>query len=830
MRGLRFWTGGLLVLAGTFAGDAARAQDSAPASGESVILIAPELPANLVNPAGRAVVLTAPIMDGEAYLGDATLTLGADGSASFSAARLLALLDPRLNSQASDVLHSRLAANGRLTNTDLTGAGITIRYNPQTLQVEMDIAASSRAASVIALGSALGRTVNYMEPANFSAYLNVRGSLDWVQQGQDDADEGLSAPVMFIDGAARWKGVVLEGELNLQPDAPGADYQRRGTRLVYDDRDRLVRWSAGDQQTVAYGFQSAPEIAGLGVSRRYSILDPQTVIRPRGSRSFQLDRRSMVEVRINGQLVRRIELDPGVFDLQDFPFAQGANDVELTITDDTGRTERANFNIFLDQAQLAEGLSEFAFYAGALAPLGFHGPVYSDTPAFSGFYRRGISDRLTLGANLQADTHGWMGGGEIVLATPIGSLAGLASASHVEDVGGGWAGLLNFQRTFASGGISADTLTLSVEARSKDFAPIGNRLPENPYSLIVGASYGRSLTYDLYAGIDARYSRGRGDEVDVQSLRGMVSWNIAPNLSFTGDVTYEKDIRGTNLGTLLSLTYRLGRRSSLRGDYDSRYDRARVSYQTFGGTGLGSYTLNADVEHSDIGTGASVNANYYGNRAELGFSHFGIFERDLGASTGQRSSLRFGTSLAMADGAATVGRPIYDAFALVKAHRAIRDNEILVDPTGDSASASTGALGTALQPSLSSYSDRSLIISAPEAAINLDLGQGAFRLFPPYRAGYLLTVGSDYNVSATGRLLDAAGQPVSLVSGTAHELAHPDREPLALFTNRDGRFGLIGLAPGRWRIELVGAEGAVYEIEIPADQDIIQLGEVRPGS
>src|SRR5690606_27378589 len=201
-------------------------------------------------------------------------------------------------------------------------------------------------------------------------------------------DEGLAPPVMFIDGAARWRGVVLESELNFQPGAAGADYQRRGTRLVYDDRARLIRWSAGDLLTTSRGFQSAPEIAGLSASRRYSVLEPATIIRPRGSRSFQLDRRSMVEVRMNGNLVRRIELEPGAYDLQDFPFTQGANDVELTITDDSGRTERVDFNIFLDQGQLAEGLSEFAVQAGFLAPLGPRGPRYGDRPAFSGFYRR----------------------------------------------------------------------------------------------------------------------------------------------------------------------------------------------------------------------------------------------------------------------------------------------------------------------------------------------------------------------------------------------------------------------------------------------------------
>ena len=85
---------------------------------------------------------------------------------------------------------------------------------------------------------------------------------------------------------------------------------------------------------------------------------------------------------------------------------------------------------------------------------------------------------------------------------------------------------------------------------------------------IVGASYGRSLRPDLYASLDARYSRGRGAEPDVGSLRGMLSWNLSPVLSFNGEVSYERDGRGDNVGTLLTLTYRFDRRSSLRADFD----------------------------------------------------------------------------------------------------------------------------------------------------------------------------------------------------------------------------------------------------------------------
>lgn len=823
-----FALGALALAAATpaTAGSGAAVAQAPTAQAGEVVLDPDASPAE-INPTGRTVVLTVSIMDGEVYIGDATLTLDAAGRGSFAAARLLALLTPRLSPELIQRLQSALATRGSIGRSDLEGVGVSLRYNPQALQLELGIAAASRGAQTVEIGDEGGRApANYVAPAGVSAYLNVRGSLDWVQQG---LDEGLAPPVLFIDGAARLGGVVFESEANWQPGSIGADFQRRGSRFVYDDRSNLVRWTAGDLQTLARGFQSATDIAGLSVSRLYSILEPQTIIRPRGSRSFRLERRSLVEVRINDQLVRRLELDPGSYDLRDFPFAQGANDVRLTITDDAGRTETFDFDIFLDQAQLAEGLSEFGLYAGVLAPPGARGPIYSDSPALSGFYRRGITDRLTLGANLQVDTGGWMGGAEAVVATPIGSFAGFASASQVEGFGKGWASIVTFQRTIPRRDGRADTLSLSLETRSRDFAPIGVRVPFNPYSLVAGAGYTSTISDAVYAGVDARYSRGRDDERDVASVRGTVGWRINPLLTFTGDVTYERDTAGRRLGVFLSLTYRLDRRSTMRADYDSRFNRGRLSYQTFGGTGVGSFTINADVERSDVGAGATVNAIYYGNRAELGFSHYGTFERDLGGSTGQRTSLRFGTSIAMADGVFSVGRPVQDGFALVAAHRTLRDAGILVDPSGRSAAAMTGMLGTALQPGLASYSERTLIVSAPDAPLSADLGEGAFRLRPPYRAGYLLRVGSDYNISVVGRMLTATGEPLRLVAGTASEIAHPEREPIALFTNSEGRFGATGLAPGRWRITMTDANRTSFEIEIAAGQEgSVSLGEIRP--
>jgi outer membrane usher protein len=799
----------------------------APVDAGTRVVIDPGADGAAINPTGRAVVLTAPLLDGQAYLGDTTLTLEPSGQASFSAERLLALLTPRLAPPLIERLRARLDERGTIGRADLEGVGVGIRYDPLTLQLVMDIAPASRATRSVTLGDEAARgVVNYIAPANFSAYLNIRGSMDWVQQG---SDEGLAAPITFLDGAMRVGGVVLEGEANWQAGARGADFQRRGTRFIYDDRDNLVRWAGGDLQTLARGFQAAPEISGLSLSRFYSLLDPQRIIRPRGNRSFRIERRSVVEVRVNGQLVRRLELDPGTFDLKDFPFTQGSNDVRLTITDDAGRTESFNFDIFLDQAQLAEGLSEFGLYAGVLAPLGRRGPVYSDNLAFSGFYRRGLSDQLTVGANAQADPNGWMGGVETVIATPIGSFGGFASASHVDGVGKGWASILTFQRTITRRSGGADALSLSFETRSRNFAPIGVGLPSNPYRYVAGASYNGAINDALYAGLDARYSRGRDDEPNVASLRATGGWRISPRLNLTGDVSYERAGRRDLVGVFLSLVFRLDRASSLRSDYDSRNDRKRLTYQTYHGSGTGAYNFSADVEHSDLGVATTANGIYYSNRAELGFSHFGTFDRDLAGSTGQRSSLRFGTSLAVADGSFSIGRPIQDSFAIVGAHPSLNGTDLFIDANGRFSTANSGAMGTALQPSLSSYSERNLLVTAPDAPIGTDLGEGSFRLLPVYRSGYKLTVGSDYMVSVVGRLLGSNGEPITLVAGTAVEEAHPEREPVPLFTNAAGRFGATGLAPGRWRITLSDDDRTRFDLVIPDGANrTIAAGDLVP--
>ncbi|MBI1684322.1 fimbrial biogenesis outer membrane usher protein [Caulobacter hibisci] len=796
---------------------------SAPSAGAATPLGA----RRQLNPTGRDINLTVPLKEGDYYLGDMPLAISADGQLSMPSDRLLGLLAPLLDTSAIAALRSSLAGRGVVSPEALTAANMSMPYDPRQLELRINIPPELKAVRSLQVAPMDRTGVGaYVAPAEFSGYLNIRGSIDYVEQG---FDEGFGDPTFLLDSAMRLKSVVFENEAVWQPGASN-DFQRLGTRFVYDDVKNVLRWTAGDLQAVGRGFQSAPDMAGLSIFRSYSVLQPQTIARPRGRESFTLARPSDVSVILNNQLTRRLRLDPGRYNVRDFPFAQGANDVRLVIEDDTGRRETLQFNVFFDRSQLDPGLSEFGLFAGVKAPLLLDGPDYTEEWTISGFYRRGITDRVTLGVNGQADDTTVMAGFEGLFGTRIGTLGVDFALSHIDVYGSGYAAIFSFQRLFQFAGGRADALNLSFETRSREFGPVGTFIPDNRYNYEIGVGYSHAFSDAIYASFDGRYSAGRDEFPDASAYRVGVGYRLTSSLAVTANVMYD-DVPGRReTSALISLSWQFSNNSSLRAEYDGREDRARIAYQTIHGQGVGSYNAFAEVSRSPDDSAFNGSVNYIANRAELGLSHFQAFE---GPDNG-RTSMRVGTSIGFADGAVSVGRPVYDSFAIVKGHKSLKGADVVVNPTPFGYSANSGALGTALETGLSAYAERTITVDAQGAPAGYDLGSGSFRMFPPYRAGYRLEVGSDYSITAIGRMVDSEGQPLSLVSGQAVEVAKSDKgggEPITLFTNRVGRFGASGLRPGRWRLEMGTTPPTVYYLDVPASAEgFVKAGDLKPAA
>lgn len=777
-------------------------------------------PSKRYNTTGRDIPLGGPLTDDGFILGDISYTLTGDDRLIVDAPAFLALLKPSLAPDVWSRLATAVGPRQEISGEELAALGFTVAYDQATFGLKLSLAPELRPRRTISVTGGYGPTIGALaEPSPFSAYVTAYGNIDYVHRG---FDRGLATPNIQLDSAIRYRGLVLENEASVQDR-----FSRQATRLVYDDLARTARYSAGDLEPISRGFSGVSPMAGASIVRVYSDLEPQRNIQPRGQRSFTLVRPSTVETFVNGQSVQQTRLNPGTYNISDFPFAQGSNDVRLVIRDDTGAENVISFSINFDRSLLAKGLSEFGLYAGVRAPFRISSRTYTDTPIASGFYRRGFTDELTAGGNFQVSTNGGVGGVEVIWAAPVGTIGVNLAASNIDRIGNGYALNVGYERIFGSGS-NVKSLTATFQTTSRDFATPSNAIASNPFAYEIGASYSQGIARDHYVSLDGYYSIGRGSTPNQVTTRATYGWRSNRRILLTAEAAYERRPSQHGFGLRIALTYRFDRESSAQAEADTLRDRQRLTYQRAEGRGVGAYNVSANVDRNDDAVGLNGTATYIGNRAEIGAAHLTAFSTDNGNIIDQRTSFRFGTSLAFAGGHVALSRPIYDSFAIVAPHKSLDGATVYVDPREDRDLARSGLFGGAVAPDLSPYFPRVLTYDVPKAPAGYNLGTGTVTLVPPYRSGYFVEVGSDYSVTYTGILRRRDGAPVSLLAGKAIELARPQRAPVGLFTNRAGRFVAEGLRPGKWRIEFPNQDEQ-FVIEVPADaKGLVDGGEIRP--
>ena len=789
-------------------------------------------PAEQLNPTGRDIRLSAPLRDGAFVLGDVPFTITSDDRILINGARVLALLRPIIDPARAQELALALDNVGEVSIERFAQFGFPMRYDPASIALTVEVPAAARSVRQLRLAQLGDDLVGQVDkPAGFSAYVNARGNADYVWTGQS---KGFQDPQVLVDGAVRLAGVVLESEGTFQIGThAGARsfFRREGTRLVYDSERLLARITSGDLLPTSRGFSGSSQLAGVGITRAYSVLQPQRNIQPRGDRSFTLLRPSTVEAFINGQPVRQVRLDPGTYNVSDFPFAQGANDVRLQITDDTGVSETIEFSLFFDRTLLQPGITEFGLYAGILAPFTGRGRDYrSDQPAANGFVRRGLTQRFTGGLNFQVQKTGVVAGVEGVLASSLGTIGFDLAASTNRGFGSGYAFNIGIQRTFGGPTSRGRAAALTFESRSRYFSAPGPSPSVNRFAWEAAATYSQSIGELQYVSINGRFSKGR-DVDDEKSVRIGYGYRLTSQINLQAEGIYEdRPTRSNSYGVRAALTWRFGARSNATAEYDTRSNRARATVQTSGGNGVGAYSLGLGADYGNGSLGLNGAAAYTANRAEIAIAHNSTFDTGGTTIAEQRTSLRAGTALVIANGHFALSRPIFDSFALVVPHLTLNGAKVVVDPREEGYTSKSDLLGGAVAPDLSSYTDRAITFDAPGAPLGYDLGSGNVRVFPPYRSGYLVTVGSDYTVTAIGTMLDEDGKPISLLAGEAAELARPDRPAIQIFTNREGRFGIQGLRAGKWQMTMPTEPPTTINIDIPPGlKGVARLGELKLG-
>lgn len=819
-----------------------------------------------LNPTNRTITLLVDLKDGDRHLGEVTVSISPDSKISVSKQQFIAAAEPVLRAASAAVLAGLPEHGGYVPLETLRAGGFELQFDSALMELHFIPAIDQRPRGQIRLRppALSSKDAATAKPAAFSGYVNMRAAADYISAA-GKAHTGIGDPRLDLEAAFRWNGIVLEGEATYEAVARSGEANqdfaktglrdhrliRRGTRLVYDMPEDVIRIQAGDVEPLVTGFQRSSDLLGLSLERSYRELRPGANIRPTGRSSFRIERPSTVQVRINGLLVHQVRLRPGEYDLSDLPLRSGANNIQLVISDDLGEQRVLDFNRYFDASLLAEDIAEWGISVGVRSHYEDNRLTYdyADIVATS-FYRAGITSELTGELYLQGDSHALMGGASAFWATPFGFFGVRAAASHHASLGMG--GALDVDWDVLRGGAFEDgqTLRLSAELRSKNFATAGDPDPYEAYWLALYASYSRKLPFDITGMLSARYAFATDDDLtghtahDRYGVEIGLSKSLAPGCGIALSFGYSNERFGViedragedgEVRLSVALSWQPDRASRLTAHYDTLDRRASILAARTVGRGVGQWSTSIELAHDERSDAASVSGDvtYYGNRAEVSLEHRSSLDvrawsRFPDSLKDQRTTLRIGTAIAFADGAFAIGPPMRGTgFAILARHESLQGQDLIVG-SEDYIQAKADALGPALVSSVSAYSPASLPYDVPNLPVGYDLGAGTFNLFAPYKAGYKLVVGSSYSVSAYGTLIAADGKPVALLAGTAY----PEHDPAhrtTVFTNAAGRFGVQGVAPGRWIIEMATEPPMRFTLDVPEDAvGLFRAGELRP--
>ncbi len=780
------------------------------------------------RPPQAATRINLPLIFSGSYLGDIAAEVTDGDRFSVNYDDFVRLMGDRLKPETKAKIAAPEAAGGMVPATILNEAGVKVEYNPETLEIHASIPLKEQGARSIEVvsGPEIDST-KFDQPAAFSG-----SSILSLSQAVSH-DNGLFStfePVKVANQTAFNLGGENGFNLFAETYYDGSErrrFRRGAITLTHENRDTAMRYLAGDISPTTTGFQGGAPIGGIGIEKNYSELQPYRNVRPAGLFKFALEQAATVEILVNGAPTRAYRLERGQYDVRDFNFASGLNKIEIYVVDDYGRRLIASFSQFFNFNLLDPGLSEFGFYAGVPQLRNDDGLItYSGSPTVTGYYRRGITQTLTAGADFQADKHQAMAGVSAGWASKFGTFALAAAMSRDEVAGMGHQLLLSYQIGGSGfGPIYNPTVDVEVGTKSKNFVALGD-IPGSDLSKFdlrsrISASVFKRFGIGLFGLVTTR----RADRPALYSYGASVSVQLA-GFSVSANVERSRTDEGAASRFFITFGRSLGPRRNSRSSYDSRAGTAQFELSRFRDNSLSDFGYRAVFSRGHDGLDGSGELTYNANRAFLAVRHDVTADRN-GSNIEQRSSYSIATELAFAGGRFALGRPVGSNFLLAYPHRTL-DSDVLVTQgiEDEKIIARSGWFGPALAPAGGPHAPRKVTLRAVDLPDGYDPGKSYYELMPGPATGYLAQVGSDENRTVQGNLVGADGTPVGLAVGSVEWLDKPKKTKTQIFTNKAGRFVATGLAPGRYRIR-IGPDDLTTDIVVPESREgIVEVGRV----
>jgi outer membrane usher protein len=609
--------------------------------------------------------------------------------------------------------------------------------------------------------------------------------------------------------------------------APDGRVVRGLSNLTLDSPQDLRRIVVGDSFAGSSGLGGSLILGGVSVTREYA-LDPYFVRQPLPRLSGAILSPSVLDVYVNGALVRQEAIAPGRFEVRNLPVTNGAGQVSYVVRDSFGRTQEYTSAYYGSPGLLAPGLSDYGYNLGLRRlDFGIAGFSYGP-PALLARHRVGITEQLTAGFRVEAalqHVRGWdepscatcaslltSGGPSASIALPFGELdLEAAVSSDGREVGGA-----------ATAGYSLLTRRLMVNVAARAFTPrfanlsMGATSDRSALGLrgTVGVPLTSRLSLALDGSLDSMRDAGLASAI---SLRGEA--RIGADLMLLATVSRLRNApNAPEWGAAVSLLYNFG--VGVSGDTSGHASTQRsggsagVQKSLPFGEGFG-YQLRSTVEGALPVTGFGQVA-YQGPYG----TYTGAYMRNGAVDSG---SLTAAGALVLVDGALMASRPVQDSYAIVSVPglegvRGFLNNQEV---------GRTDWRGYLLVPRLQSYYGNRVSVSDGDVPLDYEIGQTEQVIATPLRGGALVRFDVHRMQSVTGALkVEAGGRATVPAFGELVTIAGARR--IASPVGAKGEFWLTDLPAGRHPAQIEFREGTCrFDLVVPEDAGrIVNLGTV----
>ena len=575
--------------------------------------------------------------------------------------------------------------------------------------------------------------------------------------------------------------------------------------LTKEFREIGTKCSLGTINSLGISFQGSLPLVGFNLSKSSDLLTDATV----GAMSRHdifLNAPSEVRIIVNGVDVNRLDLPAGNHTLDNFPLAQGLNNVVLRIRGPTGEERDVDLSMFYSPGLLRVGDTEGNMTVGVpvydieKGAAGFY--KYSGPIAVSAYLKGGISNTFTLGGYFQLLKQNYFTGLQGIYIVPhFKTVTELGMSSPFPGTPSFRTRVAIFQPDAWKFPI---TWNFAFEAAQKDFRYFGGGNSEENVRYVFSGSLGTYSykrmsvnflgQYGSYRDVDTKYSIQSTLSIRPKSwlsIRGILKWEESSVKAGGFEAAVNLDItpRYRDFGTKV---------------FYNTEQKALTSAITYNKALPGRRSVSGNIGYNRAPKANQLEGkfHYEGTYATMHASQQLLKESaDIVDSTAALTNANIATSLVFAGTKAAISRPIRESFVIISPNKYLRKSPVVVNPSGDNYMAKATYWMPSVVP-MHSYSSLDLSVVQEDGGYGGAFEDTSYAVTSLNNSGAVIEVGDVPKLIVEGTLF-VSGEETEGITGVlvSQEKVDGEHRSYRFFTDNEGVFQLVGVLPGTYTIK-----------------------------